>query len=429
MEMLSGSTNPRSLGSVPNEWTIQKVEDLCVRVTSGGTPSRSNSEFYRNGRFDWYKTKELKDGFLENSEEKITSEAIRQSSAKLLPPQTVLMAMYGDGKTITSLGILRKEASCNQACCAMIPNRSVCDPGFLFYALKHHRQDFLQIATGGAQRNLSGSLIRQFAILTPPLVEQKSIADTLGALDDKIELNRKMNETLEEIARTIFTSWFVNFDPVRAKAEGRQPEGMDAETAALFPASFVDSELGRIPEGWSVVRVGEILKLEYGKALKESARIPGEIPVFGSNGQIGYHDKPLTRAPGIVVGRKGTAGTVTRVYEDFFPIDTTFYVVLDSPRLRSISFANYMLATLDLPNHGSDSAVPGLNRNTALSFNVVLPSERVLMAFDRIVNPIFDLVDVNSRQTKTLIETRDTILPKLISGEIRVHELDKVRTV
>ena len=140
--------------------------------------------------------------------------------------------------------------------------------------------------------------------------EQRAIAHILGTLDDKIELNRRMNETLEELARSLLKSWFVDFDPVRAKAEERDT-GLPREIADLFPDSFEDSELGEVPRGWGVRKLGELLELEYGKALKAEDRCAGNIPVYGSNGQVGWHNEKLVNGPGIVLGRKGNPGVVT----------------------------------------------------------------------------------------------------------------------
>ena len=279
---VNGFTNPTSFGGIPAGWTVQPIETLCEKVTSGATPLRSNSEFYRNGSIRWFRTKELNDGYLDDSEEKITSLAVEKTSAKIFPPKTVLMAMYGDGNTITSLGILRKESATNQACCALIVNPKVCDYSFLFYSLKFHRDDFIRLATGGAQRNLSGTLIRNFAIKVPPLDEQKKIAHILGTLDDKIELNQQMNQTLEGIARALFKSWFIDFDPVRAKLDDRQPAGMDAETAALFPDSFDDSPLGKIPKGWKAGAADDIITILSGGTPKTSMPVywNGNIPWF-----------------------------------------------------------------------------------------------------------------------------------------------------
>ncbi|MGE0598662.1 MAG: restriction endonuclease subunit S [Dehalococcoidia bacterium] len=190
---------------------------------------------------------------------------------------------------------------------------SKADSAFLFYWFNSPKGRYAlgtilrQVAVSG----ITGTDLQGLRLSIPPLPEQRAIAGVLGALDDKIELNRRMNETLEEIARALFKSWFVDFDPVRAKSEGRQPWGMDAETAALFPSELVDSELGEIPKGWRVGRLGDLVELAYGRALKESDRRPAEVPVFGSNGQIGWHDQALVNGHGVVVGRKGNPGVVT----------------------------------------------------------------------------------------------------------------------
>ncbi len=149
--------------------------------------------------------------------------------------------------------------TCNQACCAIIADATKANFRYLYYQLLIHRPQIKGLANGAAQQNLNGQIIKQFRLPFPPLPEQRAIARVLGALDDKIELNRRMNETLEALARALFQSWFVDFDPVRAKSEGRQPEGMDAETAALFPGSFEASELGEIPAGWRLGKLGEVM--------------------------------------------------------------------------------------------------------------------------------------------------------------------------
>ena len=256
----------------------------------------------------------------------------------------------------------------------------------------------------------------------PEYPEQRAIAHILGTLDDKIELNRRMNATLEAMARAIFKSWFVDFDPVRAKMEGREPAGMDAETAALFPEEFEEVDGREVPAGWKVSTIGFVLELAYGKALKESERLPGRIPIYGSNGQIGWHDVPLVKGPGIIVGRKGNPGTVVWSHTDFFPIDTTFYV---TPKMQSMSlpYLYHELMLQNLPSLGSDSAVPGLNRNIAYMNSIVIPSDEVIKRYDTAVMPLFNLIYLNTMQSRTLAALRDTLLPRLISGEIRVPDV------
>ncbi|HDQ06091.1 MAG TPA: restriction endonuclease subunit S [Candidatus Bathyarchaeota archaeon] len=254
--------------------------------------------------------------------------------------------------------------------------------------------------------------------------EQRAIAHILGLLDDKIELNRRMNQTLEAMARAIFKSWFVDFDPVRAKAEGR-PTGLPDNIAALFPDSFQDSELGEIPRGWAVKTISEVAEFAYGKALKASDRKPGDVPVFGSNGQVGLHNEALAKGPGIVIGRKGNPGIVTWSYEDFFPIDTTFYVKRTGI-VASLNYLFYALKAQDLPSLSADSAVPGLNRSLAYMSKILVPHEDVLTAFDGKVDPLFQKIYENEKEAETLASLRDTLLPKLISGELRIKDTEKL---
>jgi len=142
--------------AIPETWQLRSVESVCTRVTTGGTPSRRKQEFFENGTIPWFKTGELKDQLLFDSEEHITIEALESSSAKVFPANTVLVAMYGDDDTITTLGVLRRPAATNQACCAMMPDPDICDWRYFFYALMHTRADLLRVVVGDAQRNLSG---------------------------------------------------------------------------------------------------------------------------------------------------------------------------------------------------------------------------------------------------------------------------------
>lgn len=276
-------------------------------------------------------------------------------------------------------------------------------------------------ATGVPKTNLA--YLRTFPILLPPPTEQRAIAAILGSLDDKIELNRKTNATLEELARTLFHSWFVEFAPVRAKAAGHAPHGMDAATAALFPDSFEDSPLGPVPRGWRVSTIGDVCDFAYGRALKESERQSGSIPVFGSNGQIGWHNQALAASPSVVIGRKGNPGTVTWVSRDFFAIDTTFYVVLKK-ELTSMYYIFYALASANLSSLSADSAVPGLNRNIAYSKELLLPPSNILERFDRQVAVLLVKASSNQEQSRITTDIRDTLLPKLLSGALRVKDIE-----
>ena len=290
---------------------------------------------------------------------------------------------------------------------------------FIFYLLQTLQLNDWQ--TGSGQPLLNQSILSSIPVTVPDPTEQRAIAHILGTLDDKIELNRRMNETLEEMARALFKSWFVDFDPVRAKMEGRDP-GLPKHLADLFPNRLVDSELGPIPEGWKVKALVELIELAYGKALKVDNRKDGIIPVYGSNGQVGWHDERLVAGPGIVVGRKGNPGVVTWTQSDFFPIDTTFYVVpiQDS---KSLPFLYFALTTQNLPSIAADSAVPGLNRNLAYMNRQLVPDKMVMDEFINYANIIFARRHGLEEESRTLAAQRDALLPQLISGELRVESV------
>lgn len=263
--------------------------------------------------------------------------------------------------------------------------------------------------------------LAEMPILLPPVDEQEDICSVLESIDRSIAANSQVMEETKRIVQAIFRSWFVDFDPVHAKAGGRAPFGMDDETAALFPDSFEDSELGEIPRGWNVRPMEEVIELAYGKALKEADRMPGDIPVYGSNGRVGWHNRSLFDGPGIIVGRKGNPGTVTWSQTPFFCIDTTYYVVpLDV--VRSLYYLFYALRAQDLQSLSADSAVPGLSRRIAYMNKMLVPPSQVIQQFDMAVRPFYDLMFANEAQSRTLAHIHDVLLPRLISGEMRIPE-------
>ena len=436
---------------IPDTWQMRSVESVCTRVTTGGTPSRRRPDFFVNGTIPWFKTGELKDRLLFDSEEHITEEALESSSAKVFPANTVLMAMYGDGDTIATLGVLRRPAATNQACCAMMPDPDTCDWRYLFYALKHTRPALLRVVVGGAQRNLSGTIIRQHEFPLPPLAEQKAIAAVLGALDDKIELNRRMNATLEAMARALFQSWFVDFDPVRAKLDGRAPfplpvgegqgEGasglpaaLDLATAALFPEHLEETALGHTPKGWEVRSLDQTAHYLNGLALQKYP--PGDGPTL-----------PVIK---IAQLRKGDSVGADRCNTDLRPE----YIVQDGDVLFSWSgslevelwcggpgalnqhlfkvtspefpkwfyylWTLYHLDEFRLIAADKATTMGHIQRGHLTAAKVLIPPRALLDAMTRTMSPLIDQLIANRVQSRTLATLRDTLLPKLLSGELSV---------
>ena len=180
----------------------------------------------------------------------------------------------------------------------------------------------------------------------------------------------------------------------------------------------MNSELGPIPEGWEVKALDELIELAYGKALREQERQPGVVPVYGSNGQVGWYDKKLVNGPGIIVGRKGNPGFVRWSPTDFYPIDTTFYVVPKDEKL-DLYFLFHALKRQDLPSIAADSAVPGMNRNLAYMNKQVAPPKHIVEQFSEYAMGSSARRYGLDKESRTLAALRDTLLPKLISGELR----------
>ena len=239
---------------------------------------------------------------------------------------------------------------------------------------------------------------------------QCRIVGLLNALEDKIELNRKMDETLEAMAQALFKSWFVDFHPVRAKAEGCGP-GLSDCIASVFPGSFEGSEVGEIPKGWSATHWGSKVTLEYGRSLAGSAEGIGSYPVYGTNGQIGTHVAPLCQHEGIIIGRKGAYRGIHYCKSPFYVIDTAFYV---EPRVpMEMRWGYYELLRTDLNNLDSGSAIPSTSREDFYSIPVVWPSLEVQRVFVRQMSPVWERQEIARRESQTLTALRDALLPKL----------------
>ena len=383
-----------------------------------------NIEFSETGR-PVIKIAEIKNGISGQTKftHQIFDKSVRVRTGDLLfswsgQPETSIDAFWWRGP----------EGWLNQHVFRVTPSVEI-NTTFFFYLLRYLKPNFVSIAKNKQTTGL-GHVTKQdikgIEAALPNLPEQLAIAQVLGAFDDKIELNRRMDETLEEAISALFKSWFVDFDPVRAQMRGSSVE-LPPEITCLFPSRLVDSDVGNIPDGWGVGSLGELVEFAYGKALRSDDRRGGDIPVYGSNGQIGWHDRKIVNGPGIVVGRKGNPGMVTWSQSDFFPIDTTFYVVPRGPKRKvGLRFLFYALRNQNLHSIAADSAVPGLNRNIAYMSPQLVPSAEVTEAFDSHADSILSRRDQLGVESRLLANLRDTLLPKLLSGEICIRDAEKI---
>ena len=353
----------------------------------------------------------------------------------------------------------------SQALLLLRPNTSLIDPRFLYFFMssKRGRDSLIGVSTGSVQVNIARrDIIEEIDLPLPPLQEQRAIAHVLGTLDDKIELNRKMNRTLEGIARAIFKSWFVDFDPVRAKAAVRKehPEwsnekvsraacpNLKPEIAELFPDSFVDSELGEIPKGWRVRPIVDTVKVVGGGTPST------KNPLFWKNGTHAFctpRDMASLESPVLLkTERHITDSGIKRVSSGSLPPGTVLmssrapigYLAISEIPVTVNQGIIAMICDRGLQNYyvlhwarenmdrilanANGSTFQEISKRNFRPITVVCPEEDILEEYVRIVSPLFRRMVSALKENQSLDASRDTLLPKLISGELRIPDVDKV---
>jgi len=306
----------------------------------------------------------------------------------LWPENTLCITIAAN---IADTALLSYPACFPDSIVGFIADNNKCDVRFVKYYFDIVQEHMRMVSQGATQDNLSQDKLLRFGIPCPPIEVQRAIGNTLSAYDDLIETNRRRIALLEESARLLYQEWFVNL---------------------RFPGVVVKN--GALPEGWSIRSLGELITLNYGKSLKDSMRIDGDIPVYGSSGIVGTHNQALVIGATLIVGRKGNVGSVYYSATSCFPIDTVYFV--DGAQA---TYYNYLLLKSQ-SFVSSDTAVPGLNRTYAYSLTVLRPSDEALALFEQNVTPLFDQVANLEQQNQCLQAARDALLPKLMSGEMTV---------
>jgi|SRR5467141_2839798 len=373
------------------KWNKLKVEDFAD-VVGGGTPSTSNASLW-DGDIPWITPKDLSGyeaRFIERGERYITEEGLRKSSAQMLPTGAVLLSTRAP---VGYVAIAENPLCTNQGFKSLIPKPETASNEFIYYLLKQNRSFLESQSSGSTYKELNGGRLKQLLFPIPPIQIQHRIASILSAYDDLIENNLRRIKLLEESAGLLYKEWFVRL---------------------RFPGYEHIRIIDGVPEGWEKKKLGEVIELKYGKSLKEPDRIEGPYPVYGSSGVIGTHDRFLVKGPGIIVGRKGNAGTVFWSDTDFFPIDTVYYI--DTTQSGYFIFQNLQHQNFQ-SSHG---AVPGLNREYAYSLSIFLPTKLLLNEFEEAVSPLYGQLFKLKTMNEKLRQARDLLLPKLMSGEVEV---------
>jgi type I restriction enzyme S subunit len=437
------------IGDLPPSWKVARFGDVLEGGTRNGIYKAKN--FHGRGAkivnmgelFAHPRLRDVPMKRVELSDSEMEKSCLKKDD--LLFARRSLVA-EGAGKCIV-VAEVKEPTTFESSIIRARPNPHVVDSLFLYYLFNSPYGAYVlqtirrQVAVSG----ITGTDLVELPVPLPPLAEQKAIAAVLGALDDKIELNRRMNAKLEEMARALFQSWFVDFDPVRAKLDGREPVGLDSDTAAFFPEHFDHGEHDMLPVGWGLVAIEEVCAINawtLGKYDDLETLEYVEISEVSRGNIANIANYQRGEEPSRARRRLRHGDTVLSTVR---PDRGSYFLSLNPPenRVCSTGFAvltpskvpwSYLHVALTLPevsDHlgqmADGGAYPTVRPEVIGAMQVSLPKNpKVLEAFHRTCAPLFEQAEANRTQSRTLATLRDTLLPRLLSGELKVARFSVV---
>lgn len=421
----------------PADWKNCRISDIGP-VIGGGTPSTKIKKYY-GGKIPWITPKDLSkynEVYIEKGKRNITEEGLSNSSARLMPEGTVL---FTSRAPIGYVAIAKNEISTNQGFKNIICNPNV-NNKFIYYWLKHNKENIERFASGSTFKEISGSVLKNIKIILPSYIEQKEIARVLFSLDSKIELNRKMNKSLEAIAQAIFKHWFIDFE--FPNEEGKPYESSGGEMV-------YNEELRKnIPKGWKIERLGNIFNITDYTAngsfanlrenvtysyTKDYAMLVRQVDFNnGWNGKYVYVDKhsydflkKSSLEPGdVMVSNIGNIGIVFRVPDLGMPMTGAPNVLIIKAEYFQKDFVYFLLSS-DIGQNAmksikTGSAQPKFNKTDFRNLPFIFPTSILIKKFHHITKPFHEKIMKTQIEIKTLEKIRDSLLPKLMSGKIRI---------
>lgn len=375
-----------------------KISDVCANVYSGGTPNKKHDEYYAGGNIPWLNTSEIKFNRIYATEKFITDEGYSASSAKWVPANAIIVAMYG--ATAARVAISKIPLTTNQACCNLIIDASKADYRYVYYWLCSRYTQLAALANGGAQQNLNAGQIKDFPIALPHIDVQRKIADLLSTFDDKIEVNNEINENLFQQAQALYKYRFVDMQPFD----------------------------GVMPNDWHLGTVSEIIELHDSKRIplssRERANLAKIYPYYGATSIMDYVDRYLFDGIYLLLGEDGTV-----VDSKGFPIlqyvEGKFWVnnhahVITGKNGFSVELLYLLFSVTSVQSIVTGAVQPKISQTNLNKVPVIVPSEDELKTFDATVQSIFAQIRNLRAENDRLAITRDTLLPRLMSGEIDV---------
>lgn len=376
------------------------------QIVAGGTP-KTKIEEYWNGDVSWITPKDLSSHasmYISKGERNISQKGLDNSSAKLLPKGTVL---FTSRAPIGYVAIARNEVTTNQGFKSIIVDDEN-DNIFVYYLLKNNISLIENHANGSTFKEISGAVMKNLEFNIPSLMEQKSIAHILSTLDDKIEVNNKINKTLENMAHEISKQWFVDFEFPNEDGEPYKSSG----------GEMIESDLGLIPKGWEVGKFIDLIEITSGKRPGKRSDLAMEdckYPLVGASSIMGYTDDFNFEEKILVIGRVGTHGVVQRFNNKVWASDNTLVIKSDN-----YEFAYQILNQIDYKAINRGSTQPLITQTDIKNYTLIIPTEGYLNKFELLVGSLFEIHSNHCIENSKLTEIRDSLLPKLMSGEIRV---------
>ena len=363
-----------------SEWKEYKVSELC-QLIGGGTPKTTIAEYW-GGDIPWLSVTDFNTGkkYCFDADKKITEKGLKESSTKILTKGQIIISARG---TVGVISMLGRDMAFNQSNYGIDAKKELTSNDYLYYLLKDNVPQFISNSYGAVFDTITKETFQQIKVLLPPLSEQIQIASILSSLDDKIDLLHRQNKTLEQLAEILFRQWFVE----------------EAE------------------ESWEVGKLGDLINVKYGKDHKKLNA--GTIPAFGSGGLMRKVERSLYDFESVLIPRKGTLNNVIYIDEPFWTVDTMFYTEMKRPNIAK--FIYHFIKEQNLASMNVGSAVPSMTTEILNNMIMNIPSDTFFKKFEDGVSSLYKKMKTNNDQIRTLTHLRDTLLPKLMSGEVRVN--------
>lgn len=416
------------------KFSLVPLTDMCD-VLSGGTPKTSVPEYW-DGEIPWASVKDfnINSRWFSSTEKGISHEGLDSCSSVLLEPGELVLSARG---TVGVIAQPTMQTAFNQSNYGLRAKQGLADNDYLYYALVHANKALLGDSHGGMFDTITRSTLDRLLVPNPPLEEQRRIAEALGVFDERIAINKELSETLGNLAQSIFKSWFIDFDPVKAKISGGKLVGMDDETSSLFPDSFVDSEIGSIPRGWVVRGLDEISEYLNGLAMQK-------FPVVDESNTL-----PVIKIAQLRAGNTDGADVASGLLDHRYVIKDGDILFSWSGTLEVEIWAGgpgalnqhlfkvtgvavpYWFAYLSTCHHlptfraiasGKATTMGHIQRGHLSEAKIAVPPKELLDATNEILQPILELKLETLVSNRTLAESRDSLLPRLVSGELQIPE-------